>query len=120
MTTAVLPSCPFSSTCVTPGISRHTHPEEEPCITMCKCVFLHVGIFPSSSGSFLVLSALGHAGSPPEHHGASVGPVLGPWHVLWGFKVASDHGEAFRARRVIHAMQTRVQVKKMSDGSCGI
>ena len=26
-TAAVLPSCPFSSTCVTPGISRHTHPE---------------------------------------------------------------------------------------------
>ena len=28
----MLPPCPFSSTCVTPGISRHTHSEEEPCI----------------------------------------------------------------------------------------
>ena len=32
MTTAVLPSCPFSSTCVTPGILRRTHPEGEPCM----------------------------------------------------------------------------------------
>ena len=30
----LLPSCPFSSTCVTPGISRHTHPKGEPCIYM--------------------------------------------------------------------------------------
>ena len=42
MTTAVLPSCPFSSTCVTPGNSRRTHPEWEPCIYMhreycCRC-----------------------------------------------------------------------------------
>ena len=28
----MLPSCPFSSTCVTPGISRHTHYEGEPFI----------------------------------------------------------------------------------------
>ena len=32
MATAVLPSCPFSSTCVTPGIARRTHPEGEPFI----------------------------------------------------------------------------------------
>ena len=31
MATAVLPACPFS-TCVTPGVSRNTHPEGEPCI----------------------------------------------------------------------------------------
>ena len=30
----MLPSCPFS-TCVTPGISRRTHPEGEPWIYMC-------------------------------------------------------------------------------------
>ena len=71
-------------------------------MTMCECVFLHMGIFFSSGRrSFLVLSAPGHAGSPPEHHGASVGPGRGPRHVLWGFKVSSHHGEAFRARRAI-------------------
>ena len=71
-------------------------------ITMYKCVFLHIGIsFSSGRGSFLVLSAPGNAGSPPEQWGASVGPGRGPWHVLWGFKVESKHGEAFRARRAI-------------------
>ena len=34
---------------------------------------------------------------------ASVGPGRGPWHVLWGFKVASPLGEGFRARRAIKA-----------------
>ena len=29
--TAVIPACPCSSTCVTPGISRHTYLEGEPC-----------------------------------------------------------------------------------------
>ena len=32
----MLPSCPFSSTCVTPGVSYHTQPEGEPCIYMDK------------------------------------------------------------------------------------
>ena len=44
--------------------------------------------FSSGRGSFLVLSAPGHAGSPPAHHSPSLGPGRGPWHVLWGFKVA--------------------------------
>ena len=34
---------------------------------------------------------------------ASFGPGRGPWHVLWGFKVASPLGEGFRARRTIQA-----------------
>ena len=69
-------------------------------------IFLHVHFFLSGRGSFLLLSAPGHAGSPPEHHGVSVGLGRGPWHVLWGFKVTKigkNHGEAFRARRVIQA-----------------
>ena len=33
----------------------------------------------------------------------SLGPGRGPWHVLWGFKVARPLGEAFRARRAIQA-----------------
>ena len=68
----------------------------------CINVFFGIDIFFSSGrGSFLVLSAPWHAGSPPEHKGANVGPGRRPWHVLWGFKVASPHGEAFRARRAI-------------------
>ena len=35
MTTAVLPSCPYSSTCVTPGISRRTHSEGEYIYIIC-------------------------------------------------------------------------------------
>ena len=72
-----------------------------------RCInvfFLHIRhFFLSSRGSFLMLSAPGHAGSPPEHHGESVGPGRGPWHVLWAFKVASNRGEEFRARRVTQA-----------------
>ena len=88
---------------------------------MCKCVcvcFLHIGIFFSPGrGSFLVLSALGHAGSPPEHQGASVGPSRGPWHVLWGFKVAVPTGSDSEHVEPSRPMQTHVQVKIMSDGS---
>ena len=96
------------------------------------CFFWHIGIFLSPGrGSFLVPSAPGHAGSPPEHHGASSGPGRGPWHVLWGFEVASPHGEGFRARRAIQAHANpctgqkkcptaHVQVKRMSDGLCDI
>ena len=72
-------------------------------ITMYKCVFFVRPFFSSGPGSFLVLSAPGHAGSSPEHHGASVRPGRCPWHVLWGVKVTSNHGEAFRARRAIQA-----------------
>ena len=82
------------------------------CITMYKRVFFAHGIVCSSyRGYFLVLSALGHGGSPPEHHGANVGPGRGPWHVLWRFKAASKHGEAFRARRAIQAHANYVQVQ---------
>ena len=71
------------------------------CVFICFCTS---ACFSSSGrGSILVLSAPGHAGSPPEHHDASVGPGQGQCHVLWGFKVARNHGEAFRARRAIHA-----------------
>ena len=66
--------------------------------------FDHIDIlFSSGRGSFLVLWYPGHAGRPSEHHGASAGPGRGPWHVLWGFEVASNHGEAFRARTAIQA-----------------
>ena len=74
-------------------------------LRVCVNVFFwHIGIFLSSGpGSLLVLSAPWHAGSPPEHHGGIVSPGRRPWRVFWGFKDASLHGEAFRARRAIQA-----------------
>ena len=53
--------------------------------------FVDIGIFCSSGrGSFLALSAAGHAGNMPEHQGASLGPGRAPWRVLWAFKVAKS------------------------------
>ena len=34
---------------------------------------------------------------------ARLGPGRGPWHMLWGVKVASSLGEGFRARRASQA-----------------
>ena len=83
--------------------------------------FLHIGIFFSSGRwSFLVLSAPGHAGSPPEHHGTSVGLGRGPWHVLWGSKSQVTTGRLSEHVEPPRPMQTHVQVKKMPDGSCDI
>ena len=57
----VLPASLFS-TCVTPGVSRHPHLEGEPCICMYGIVFLrNTKLFSSGRGSFLALSAAGHA-----------------------------------------------------------
>ena len=60
---------------------------------------------------------------------ASLGLGRGPWHVLWGLKVARPLGEAFRARRAIqvHAnppvhipLPGINKIKKMSNVSCDI
>ena len=80
------------------------------------CFFWHLGIFFSSGrGSFLVLSAPWHAGSPPGHHGASLALAEArtcsggsKWQVPTGSD--SEHVEPSRP------MQTHVQVKAMSDG----
>ena len=47
-------------------------------------------LFSDPRGCFLALSAAGHAGGPPVHHGASLGPVRAPWRVLWAFKVTES------------------------------
>ena len=52
----------------------------EPCIKF--TFFRNTKLFSSGRGSFLMLSAEGHAGGPPVHHGASVGPGRAPWRVL--------------------------------------
>ena len=92
--------------------------EGEPGIAMYRCVFCGTwAFFSSGRGSFLVLSNLDHAGSPPEHHD-TLAVVCGTysggsqWQETTGRH--SEHVELSRP------MQTHVQVQKMSDGSCDI
>ena len=42
----------------------------------------------------------GTQGARPDPH-SRFGYGRGPWHVLWGFNVASPLGEGFRARTAI-------------------
>ena len=49
LTIVVLHSCPFSSTCVPPGISRHTRPEGEPCTYICCSIFRGSCYLPSTT-----------------------------------------------------------------------
>ena len=99
--------------------TSHTSRRGTLCIYI-NVFFWHIGIFLSSGrGSFLVLSAPWHAGSPP-------GPRTQVWALAevrgtssGGSKwlrsgMDSDHGEAFRP------LQAHVQVKRMPDGSCNI
>ena len=84
-----------------PGFHFNTHPDGEHC-TMYKCVFLalrHFCLFRSRVIS-RVLGSVARR-EPAQTPYASLGPGWGPWHVLWGFKVASIFGEEFRARRAI-------------------
>ena len=56
-----------------------------------KCFIFNIcTLFYGARGSFLALSAAGHAGGPPVRHGASLGPGRAPWRVLWVFKVAKS------------------------------
>ena len=90
-------------------------------LTVYKRVFLaHRHFLSSGPASFLVLSAPWHAGSPPGHHGASLalGEVRGTCSGRSKCQVPtgsdSEYVEPSRP------MQTRVQVKRMSDGSCDV
>ena len=56
-----------------------------------KQLFSHMAMYISSGrGSFLALSAAGHARGPRVNASASVGPGRALWRVLWAFKVARD------------------------------
>ena len=52
--------------------------------------FRNTILLSSGRGSFRTLSAAGHAGGPPVHHGESVGHGRAPWRVLWAFTVAKS------------------------------
>ena len=111
----MLPSCPFS-TYVTPGISRRTHPEREPCIYI-KCVFLafrHFFLFRPRVFSRTLGSVARREPARTPH--ASLGPGRGPWYVLWVLKVAVPSGRHSGHVEPSRPLQTHVQVKRMSDG----
>ena len=114
--TAVLPSCPFP-TCITPGTSGRTHPEGEPCITMCNLFFWPIAIFSSfGRGSFLVLSAPWHAGSPPGLRAQvwALAKVRGTCSggSMWQVPSGRDSENVEPSS----CMETQAQVKQMSDG----
>ena len=88
----MLPLCPFSSTRVTPAISRHTHAGGEPAL---RHFFLfRPRVFPRALGSVA-------RREPARIPHAGLGPGRGPWHVSWGSKVASPFGEGFPTRGAI-------------------
>ena len=47
-------------------------------------------LFSGARGSFFLLSAAGHAGGAPVHHGVSVSHGRAPWRVFWAFKLAES------------------------------
>ena len=54
-----------------------------------NALFRDIGnLFSSGRGSFLALSAAGHAGGPRVHHGANVDPGRAPRLALWVLKIA--------------------------------
>ena len=58
--------------------------------TSTHVLFLDVcTLFSGARGSFLALSAAGHAGEAPVHHSASLGPERAPWCLLWAFKLVN-------------------------------
>ena len=99
-----------------PGFHFYTHPEREPC-TYINVFFWPIGIFFSSGrGSFLVLSAPWHAGSPP-------GPRTQVWALAevrgtcsGGSKSQVPSGRHSEHVEPSRPLKTHVQVKKMSGG----
>ena len=85
------------------------------------CFFRPIGIFFSSGrGSFLVLSASGHAGARPNttEQVWALAEVRGTCSGCSKSQVTTGrHSEHVEPSR---PLQTHVQVKKMSDGSCAI
>ena len=116
---------------------------------MYKSVFLaHRHFFSSGRGSFLVLSALWHAGSPPGprvqvwalaevrgtcsgsskwHAGSPPGPRVQVWALAevrgtcsGGSKWQVPMGRDSKHVEPSRPLQTHVQIKRMSKGSCDI
>ena len=92
---------------------QHIYPGIYITTRMYECVFFaHRRFFLFRQRVFLVLSAPGHAGSPPEHHGPSLGPGRGPWHCSGVSKSQVTTGRHSEHVEPSRPMQTHVQVKK--------
>ena len=84
-------------------------------------LFLPIGIFFSSGrGSNLVLSAPGHAGSPPNTTAQVWAPAEVRVTCSGGSKSQVTTGRHSEHEEPTKHMETHVQVKNMSDGSCDI
>ena len=64
------------------------------CTDVCVVFFNICALFSGARGSFLALSATGHTGDLPVHHGASLGPGRSPWRVLWAFEVVKSNKQS--------------------------
>ena len=88
--------------CVTPRGKSHS--PKGSLVHICKCgnlalryfFLFRLRVFPRALGSVA-------RREPARTPRARLGPGRGPWHVLWGFKVARLLGEAFRVCRAIQA-----------------
>ena len=109
VTTAVLPSCPFSSTCVTPGF--------------------HATHIPNRTSAFLSLPAPGRFSCYrlQDTQGARPNTTAQVWALAevrgtcsGGLKSKVTTGSHSEHVELSRPMQTHVQVNKMCDGSCDI
>ena len=100
--TQVVTACPFS-TRVTPGISHHPSRRGTLYYYVPMCFFLHLHAYLRHPWVFLELSAEGHAGGSPLHHGESLDPGRVPWRMFWVSKsrnLARNDGAVFRGATV--------------------
>ena len=118
----MLPSCPSSSTYVTPHISRHTHPVGEPCITTYKWLFFRTSAcvsFPTEgivSCSWLRGTQGARRNTPGQV--CAVAYVRGT--CSGGSRSQVPTGRHFENVGPSRPLQTHVQVSRMSHGSCEV
>ena len=111
----MLPSCPFSSTCVTPEISSHTHPEGELCTT------INILCFICTSAAFFAHPAAGlfSCSRLRGTHGACPNTTAQVWALAeirgtcsGGSKLQVPTGRHSEHVQPFTSMQSHVQVKK--------
>ena len=119
MVTAVLPACPFS-TCVTPGISLQQTSGMKTLYICINGLFRPLGIFSLPAAGLPSCSRLrGTQGARPDP-----ACTFGPWPrsvaPAGGSKSHIPTGRHSEHVGPSRPLQTHVQVKRMSDGSCDI
>ena len=87
-------------TCKLPGTNAYNN-----CV---PTTFFNIWTLFDARESFLVLSAMGHAGAPFVHHDVRLGPEKAPWCVLWAFKVTNYD----KSRGCFHGVKPRARPSK--------